>query len=47
MKDCNEMIKRALEIKNLADSGYASDSHITELSEKFYAEFGHRWVEVI
>lgn len=41
------MYERACEIKDLADSEYASDSHITEMSEKFKAEFGCDWTEIL
>lgn len=41
------MYERACEIRDLADSEYASDSHITEMSEKFKAEFGCDWTEIL
>jgi len=41
------MYERAKEIQELADSDFASDSHITELSEKFRADFGCDWTEIL
>lgn len=41
------MYERVCEIRDLADSEYASDSHITEMSEKFKAEFGCDWTEIL
>ena len=41
------MYERACEIKDLADSEYASDAHITEMSEKFKADFGCNWTEIL
>lgn len=41
------IFKEALEIKNLADSEQYSDSHITEMSEKFKAKYGCNWSDLI
>lgn len=41
------MYERACEIRDLADSEYASDSHLTEMSEKFKADFGCNWTEIL
>lgn len=41
------MYERACEIKDLADSEYASDAHLLEMSEKFKADFGCNWTEIL
>lgn len=41
------MYERACEIRDLCDSEYASDSHLTEMSEKFKADFGCNWTEIL
>lgn len=41
------MYERACEIRDLCDSDFASDAHITELSEKFKADFGCDWTEIL
>lgn len=41
------MYERACEIRDLADSEYASDAHLLEMSEKFKAEFGCNWTEIL
>lgn len=41
------IFKEVLEIKNLADSEQYSDSHITEMSEKFKAKYGCNWSDLI
>lgn len=40
------ILNEALEIKNLADSEQYSDSHITEMSEKFKAKYGCNWTDL-
>lgn len=42
-----EMIQEAVELRNLADSDFYSDSHLTELSEKFRAKFGCSWLQAL
>lgn len=41
------IFNEALEIKNLADSEQYSDSHITEMSEKFKAKYGFNWTDLV
>lgn len=41
------MYERACEIRDLCDSDFASDAHITEMSEKFKADFGCNWTEIL
>ena len=41
------MYERACEIRDLADSEYASDAHLLEMSEKFKADFGCNWTEIL
>lgn len=41
------MYDKACEIRDLADSEYASDAHLLEMSEKFKAEFGCNWTEIL
>lgn len=41
------MYDRAKEIQDLADSDFASDPHLTEMSEKFKADFGCDWTEIV
>jgi len=41
------MIERAREIADLASSEYASDKELSVLSEKFFADFGCHWTEIL
>lgn len=41
------MYERACEIRDLAGSEYASDAHLLEMSEKFKADFGCHWTEIL
>lgn len=42
-----KMLQEAAELKKLADSEFYSDSHITELSEKFKVKFGCSWTQCL
>lgn len=42
-----KMLQEAAELKEVADSEFYSDSHITELSEKFKIKFGCSWTQCL
>lgn len=42
-----DIYQRAQELADLCNSGFCSDKQLAELSEKFFADFGCHWTEVL